>query len=204
MASLCLRVDKLENGHTFVLGIWQPSSELVHTGTHAYCILSTHSGVEVRRRLSNKPMAAPSHLIAKRYDSNGLGGIDGSELRDAGARATRHIVLALDTTEAAEKLLQWAIVNLHRKGDVFHVVHVAKILAPHEDIQHQVPGTSLSFHDRSIGQAKVDAERAKVFVRERYVALQIRVLSQAHQRRYPASKAAKHAGYLKLAIFALL
>ena len=107
-----------------------------------------------------------THLIAKRYDSSDLGGVDPSQLRGTGGQ-TRHILLALDTSEAAERLLQWAIVNLHRKGDVFHIVHVALVLAPQEEVYHQVPGTSYGFHERSFDQAKGDAERAKVFVRER-------------------------------------
>ncbi|KAK9786674.1 hypothetical protein WJX73_005412 [Symbiochloris irregularis] len=112
-----------------------------------------------------EPSQAQSHLIARRYDASDL---SVPNLRDE--QSTRHIVLALDSSETAEHLLQWAIVNLHRKGDTFHIVHVALVLAAPEEIQHSVPGMSHTVHNRPVEDAKADAERAKVFVREKFVA----------------------------------
>ena len=82
--------------------------------------------------MTTEPTVA--HLLAKRFDSSDLGGLDSAaRLRQAGAQAPRHIVLALDHSEQAERLLQWAITNLYRKGDIFHIVHVALVLAPQGD-----------------------------------------------------------------------
>ena len=113
-------------------------------------------------------MEEPSttHLLAKRFDSTDLGIVGGSLLRQAG-EATRHIVIALDSSETAERLLQWTIVNLYRKGDVFHIVHVALVLAHQEELHHQVPGMSVASRSGTFEQAKTDVERAKVFVREK-------------------------------------
>ena len=110
-----------------------------------------------------------THLLAKRYDSSDLGGISRDQLRETGAQTARHIVLALDSTDTAERLLQWAIVNLFRKGDVFHIVHVALVLSSQDEVHHQTPGLSLSVHERSFEKAQIDADRAKAFVRERCV-----------------------------------
>lgn len=78
-----------------------------------------------------------THLLARRFDSQDLGGVSGAELREAGAAAPRNIVLALDSSDTAERLLQWAIMNLYRKGDIFHLVHVALVLAHQEEVHHQ-------------------------------------------------------------------
>jgi nucleotide-binding universal stress UspA family protein len=56
----------------------------------------------------------------------------------------RHVVVALDTTEASLRALKWAATEILRPGDVVHVVHVAKILSPQCVIQHSQPGTSFT------------------------------------------------------------
>ncbi|GIL56848.1 hypothetical protein Vafri_12140 [Volvox africanus] len=53
----------------------------------------------------------------------------------------RNILLAIDTTDASVSAAQWAMHEFYRKGDTFHLVHVARILAPQLTIHHQYHAT---------------------------------------------------------------
>ena len=39
----------------------------------------------------------------------------------------RKIVFATDLAADSERALDWAIENIYKAGDVFHIVHVAKL-----------------------------------------------------------------------------
>ena len=55
---------------------------------------------------------------------------------------SRSVVLSLDSTEDGQKVLQWAC-KLYTPGDVFHIVHVAKILSPQGEVFHGNLGVHL-------------------------------------------------------------
>ena len=48
----------------------------------------------------------------------------------------RHLVVAIDMSEASCKAMQYAAVEVARRGDVLHLVHVARVLTPQCTIQH--------------------------------------------------------------------
>ncbi|GLC37171.1 hypothetical protein PLESTB_000987600 [Pleodorina starrii] len=83
------------------------------------------------------------------------------------AQAGRQILLAIDTTDASVAAAQWAMHEFYRKGDTFHLVHVARILAPQLTIHHQyhatydVPDTKPPIDERAF------IERLKEDIREK-------------------------------------
>ncbi|BDA43421.1 hypothetical protein COCOBI_04-4330 [Coccomyxa sp. Obi] len=80
--------------------------------------------------------------------------------------AHRNIVLALDKTEDCQKLLEYARVY-HKPGDVYHVVHVAKLVGHKEEIFHGPVGTSINFHEKSLHEVTKDISATKEWFRDR-------------------------------------
>ena len=104
------------------------------------------------------------------------------------AHGSRSILVAVDTTEQSLAMLDWAVRQLHQQGDVFHLVHVAKVMASTEEVasgtltfvQHirLVPGlhskicagvaqVRYRYHDKKFEEAQADIEKVKLWMNER-------------------------------------
>ena len=57
----------------------------------------------------------------------------------------RSVVICAEDTHAAAMACDWAVDELYREGDVFHLVYVVKSLKPPMEVYHGLPGTSFSF-----------------------------------------------------------
>ncbi|GFR43064.1 hypothetical protein Agub_g4071, partial [Astrephomene gubernaculifera] len=80
----------------------------------------------------------------------------------------RAILLALDLTDASVNAAQWAMHEFYRKGDTFHLVHVARILAPQLTIHHQYHATYNVPDPRPPMDERAFVERLKEDIREKF------------------------------------
>ena len=111
----------------------------------------------------------------------------GEELVQA-SHGSRSILVAVDTTEQSLAMLDWAVRQLHQHGDVFHLVHIAKVMASTEEVASGTlpfagdirlkPGLDRNscagvaqvryrYHDKKIEEAQADIEQVKLWMNER-------------------------------------
>ncbi|CAL5222222.1 g4554 [Coccomyxa viridis] len=87
----------------------------------------------------------------------------------------RNLVVAVpmpvqEDPEVTLGALRWTMDQLHRPGDVIHIVHVIKCLVHKLEVFHGMPGTTFSFDDP--GEAHRESEdvaRAKSFLQRSVV-----------------------------------
>ncbi|KAL4518697.1 hypothetical protein Ndes2437B_g00780 [Nannochloris sp. 'desiccata'] len=57
----------------------------------------------------------------------------------------RRIAICAEDTPAAAEATRWAVNEVYREGDVFHLIYVIKSMKPPLEIHHAAPGTSFTF-----------------------------------------------------------
>jgi nucleotide-binding universal stress UspA family protein len=91
---------------------------------------------------------------------------------DNGFRAHRNILIAVDNSDDSLKACQWAIENMYRQGDEFHLLHVIPAPTP-EVVGGFAPGMgaadALLLTDPDPAVDKRNLEAAKKFIQEKFV-----------------------------------
>jgi len=81
----------------------------------------------------------------------------------------RRIAICAEDTPAAAEATRWAVNEVYREGDVFHLIYVIKSLKPPLEIHHGAPGTSFTFgHPGGHHEEQVIAA-AKKAIEHRYL-----------------------------------
>lgn len=53
-----------------------------------------------------------------------------------------------------------------KQSDTLHIVHVAKVMSPREEVSHGPPGTSLSYRDESLDDVRRHVDEARAWLRD--------------------------------------
>lgn len=76
----------------------------------------------------------------------------------------RKIVVATDLTEDSERALEWALANVYKQGDEFHIVHVANIKDETSETFHGPVGSSFHYRERTPQQTQDLLEERKQYI----------------------------------------
>jgi len=81
----------------------------------------------------------------------------------------RSILICAEDTEGAAAACQWAVREVYREGDVFHLAYVIPSLKPPLEVYHGMPGTSFQFSHPGRHNEEHKIAAAKAAIEARYL-----------------------------------
>mmetsp|Transcript_14905 Transcript_14905/g.32317 ORF Transcript_14905/g.32317 Transcript_14905/m.32317 type:complete len:200 (+) Transcript_14905:76-675(+) len=91
--------------------------------------------------------------------------------RSSDAGGGRRVLVAVDLSDQSLKALQWTAFEFVRRGDIVHLIHVARVMSPQYTIQHSYPGASYTIPDPNALDENQYVEHVRDIIKSRFTSI---------------------------------